>query len=181
MLLLSIARWRATVPLSGSFSCCADSWINDPTTAAPPSGTATTRTTPTPKSECVPAASSPQHPSPSEPLEGIPAGVEEGPRPAPVIAGPAGRSAQFRPTAPGHRPWLLGGFFLFSLSSQGVLTASVATLMDSLHLSMRISESPNNIIHPTRCRGNGDWPGWLRAGDDERSKDRAATRIMVPR
>ncbi|MFM9089696.1 MAG: hypothetical protein ACKOPT_16480 [Cyanobium sp.] len=27
----------------------------------------------------------PQHPSPSEPLEGIPAGVQEGSRPAPVI------------------------------------------------------------------------------------------------
>jgi hypothetical protein len=30
----------------------------------------------------------PQHPSPSEPLEGIPAGAPEGPRPAPVIGDP---------------------------------------------------------------------------------------------
>ncbi len=42
----------------------------------------------TPTLASVPAASPPQHPSPSEPLEGIPAGVLEGSRPAPVIGDP---------------------------------------------------------------------------------------------
>jgi hypothetical protein len=70
----------------GSPSCCAaarGSTIR--TTPAPPSGTATTRTMSTPTLASVPAVSPPQHPSPSEPLEGIPAGAPEGSRPAPVI------------------------------------------------------------------------------------------------
>ena len=75
----------------GSPSCCAGargSTIR--TTPAPPSGTATTRSTSTPTLASVPAASPPQHPSPSVPLEGIPAGAPEGSqtrgsRPAPVI------------------------------------------------------------------------------------------------
>ena len=73
----------------GSPSCCAGargSTIR--TTPAPPSGTATTRTMSTPTLASVPAVSPPQHPSPSEPLEGIPAGVQEGSRPAPVIGDP---------------------------------------------------------------------------------------------
>ena len=73
----------------GSPSCCAGargSTIR--TTPAPPSGTATTRTMSTPTLASVPAVSPPQHPSPSEPLEGIPAGVLEGSRPAPVIGDP---------------------------------------------------------------------------------------------
>ena len=94
----------------GSSSCCVGargSTIR--TTPAPPSGTATTRTMPTPTSAFVPAVSLPQHPSPSEPLEGIPAGVHEGSRPAPVIGDP-GRSGLNRPcrrmirTAPAHCP-----------------------------------------------------------------------------
>ena len=46
----------------------------------------------------------PQHPSASEPLEGIPAGAQEGSRPAPVIG-------QLRPpirTAPGGAPLVPG-------------------------------------------------------------------------
>jgi hypothetical protein len=42
----------------------------------------------------------PQHPSPSEPLEGIPAGAPEGSRPAPVI----GRFRRLIRTAPGGAP-----------------------------------------------------------------------------
>jgi hypothetical protein len=73
----------------GSPSCCAVApGSTNRTTAAPPSGTATTRTTTTPTTAFDPAVSSPQHPSPSEPLEGIPAGVQEGSRPAPVIGDP---------------------------------------------------------------------------------------------
>jgi len=70
----------------GSPSCCAaarGSTIR--TTPAPPSGTATIRTMSTPTLASVPAVSPPQHPSSSEPLEGIPAGAPEGSRPAPVI------------------------------------------------------------------------------------------------
>jgi hypothetical protein len=42
----------------------------------------------------------PQHPSPSEPLEGIPEGAPEGSRPAPVI----GRLRRSLRTAPGGAP-----------------------------------------------------------------------------
>ena len=94
----------------GSPSCCAGargSTIR--TTPAPPSGTATTRTMSTPTLASVPAVSPPQHPSPSEPLEGIPAGVLEGSRPAPVIGDPRwqglpranGRTIR---TTPAHGP-----------------------------------------------------------------------------
>ena len=57
----------------------------------------------------VPAVSLPQHPSPSEPLEGIPAGVQEGSRPAPVIGDnrryglPRANDRTIR-TAPAHCP-----------------------------------------------------------------------------
>ena len=76
----------------GSISCCAavpGSTIL--TTAELPTGTATNRTTTTPTSASAPAAPSPQHPSPPELLDGNPAGVHEGSRPAPVI--------------PAHRAW----------------------------------------------------------------------------
>jgi hypothetical protein len=94
----------------GSPSCCAaarGSTIR--TTLAPPSGTATTRTMSTPTLASVPAVSPPQHPSPSEPLEGIPAGVQEGSRPAPVIGDnrryglPLTHDRTIR-TAPAHCP-----------------------------------------------------------------------------
>jgi hypothetical protein len=70
-------------------SCCAAvPGSTNLTTAAPPTGTATIRPTSVPTSAFAPAVSSPQHPSPSEPLEGIPAGVQEGSKPAPVIGDP---------------------------------------------------------------------------------------------
>jgi hypothetical protein len=104
----------------GSPSCCAGargSTIR--TTPAPPSGTATIRTMSTPTLASVPAVSPPQHPSPSEPLEGIPAGVPEGSRPAPVIGDhrwqglPRANGRTIR-TAPAHgpRPGLPGGLSL---------------------------------------------------------------------
>jgi hypothetical protein len=97
----------------GSPSCCAaarGSTIR--TTPAPPSGTATIRTLTTPTLASVPAASPPQHPSPSEPLEGIPAGVPEGSRPAPVIGDPRWlglprASDRTIRTAPAHCPMAL--------------------------------------------------------------------------
>jgi hypothetical protein len=61
-----------------------------------------------------------------------------------------------------------------------VLTASVAALMDSLHLSMLISESPNNIIHQTRCRRNGHQQGLMRAGDDGRWADQGLDMVVPP-
>jgi hypothetical protein len=96
-------------------SCCAAApGSTIPTTAAPPTGTATTRPTSTPTLVFVPAVSSPQHPSPSELLKGIPTGVQEGSqtrgsRPAPVIGAPHqsglsladGRTIR---TAPAHCP-----------------------------------------------------------------------------
>jgi hypothetical protein len=94
----------------GSPSCCAGargSTIR--TTPAPPSGTATTRTTSIPMWASVPAVSLPQHPSPSEPLEGIPAGAHEGSRPAPEIGDnrrqglPLTHDRTIR-TAPAHCP-----------------------------------------------------------------------------
>jgi len=102
----------------GSPSCCAaarGSTIR--TMPAPPSGTATTRTMSTPTLAPVPAASPPQHPSPSEPLEGIPAGAPEGSqtqgsRPAPVIGDnrwqglPRASDRTIR-TAPAHCPMAL--------------------------------------------------------------------------
>ena len=100
----------------------------------------------------------------------------KGPDPLRKWAIPAGLAAScLQPpirTAPAHCPrqktrvvyWI----FLFSPSTHSVLTASVAALMDSLHLSMLISESPNNIIHQTRCRRNGHQQGLMRAGDDGR-------------
>jgi len=97
----------------GSPSCCAEargSTIR--TTSAPPSGTATIRTMSTPTLASVPAVSPPQHPSPSEPLEGIPAGVPEGSRPAPVIGDPRWQglpraSDRTIRTAPAHCPMAL--------------------------------------------------------------------------
>jgi len=94
----------------GSPSCCAAvPGSTNPTIAAPPTGTATTRPTSTPTLVFAPAVFSPQHPSPSEPLEGIPAGVQEGSRPAPVIGLPIR-------TTPAHCPMAqdlgsLVGFF----------------------------------------------------------------------
>ena len=71
----------------------------------------------------VPAVSLPQHPSPSELLEGIPTGVQEGSRPAPVIGDPRGQGLPLADgrtirTSPVHclvatYSGLLGGFSLF--------------------------------------------------------------------
>ena len=76
------------------------------------SSRATARPTSTPTTAFAPAVSSPQHPSPSEPLEGIPAGALEGSRPAPVITGPAGESAQEPQTPRGRMTWLVRWAFL---------------------------------------------------------------------
>ena len=104
----------------GSPGCCAAApGSTTRITAAPPSGTATTRATPTTPLVSVPAVSPPQHPSSSELLEGIPAGVQEGstdPR-VQTRSGdrprPARRSAQQRPAAP--RPHDPGAGWLFVL------------------------------------------------------------------
>jgi hypothetical protein len=94
----------------GSFSsCAAGPGSTILTTPARPCGTATTRTTSLPLWASGPAVSLPQHPSTSEPLEGIPTGAHEGSRPAPVI-GDNRRSGLPRThdrtirTAPAHCP-----------------------------------------------------------------------------
>ena len=91
----------------GSPSCCAAvPGSTTRITAARPTGTATTRTTTTPTTVCVRAVPLPQHPSPSELLEGIPAGAHEGSRPA-----------QARPTAPRPQTWVPGGLFILMITS----------------------------------------------------------------
>ena len=79
---------RVTVIRGGSPSCCAAGLgTTIPGTAARPTGTGgpwTTATTTAVSASVV----SPQHPSPSEPLEGIPAGAHEGSRPVPEIGSP---------------------------------------------------------------------------------------------
>ena len=76
----------------GSPSCCAAALgITIPGTAARPTGTGGTWTTATTTSVSA-SVVSPQHPSSSEPLEGIPAGAPEGSRPVPVIGSPIRKS-----------------------------------------------------------------------------------------
>ena len=61
----------------------------------------------------------PQHPSASEPLEGIPAGAQEGSRPAPVIGRlrpPIRTAPGGAPAAPGPRPAVAGPAPPFPLS-----------------------------------------------------------------
>jgi hypothetical protein len=112
-------------PEGGSPSCCAAALgSTNLTTAAPPTGTATTRPTSTPTTVFAPAVSSPQHPSPSEPLGGIPAGVHEGSRPAPVITGPAGESAQNPPTASSRQALLAWWAFHLAHSVNNCPTTS---------------------------------------------------------
>ena len=102
--------------VDGSSSCCAAvRGSTNLTTAAPPTGTATIRATSTPTSACAPAVPSPQHPSPSEPVEGIPPGALEGSRPVPVI----GTGCGFRPLqvgchnkSPGPGPWVSPGLLI---------------------------------------------------------------------
>ena len=55
----------------------------------------------------------PQHPSPSEPLEGIPAGAQEGSRPAPVISW----LLRLIRTAPGGAPIAHGSAISAGLAS----------------------------------------------------------------
>ena len=111
---LACPHSRCTVTSEGgSPSCCAAvPGSTNLTTPAPPTGTAITRPTSTPTTAFAPAVSSPQHPSPSEPLEGIPAGAPEGSRPAPVIGEPRWQglpraSDRTIRTAPAHCPTAL--------------------------------------------------------------------------
>jgi hypothetical protein len=90
----------------GSFSCCAAApGSTILTTPARPCGTATTRTTSTPTLAYGPAVSLPQHPSPSEPLEGIPTGAHGGSQaPASAAGTRCAPPSAGQPTgkAPGH-------------------------------------------------------------------------------
>ena len=76
----------------GSPSCCAAALgTTIPGTADRPIGTGGTWTTATTTSVSA-SVVSPQHPSSSEPLEGIPAGAPEGSRPVPEIGSPIRKS-----------------------------------------------------------------------------------------